>query len=147
VRVYQGRASFEIGIEVKLSGGLYNLAELIQLVDQPRGRAYRNPTARDDEGVVRAVAGVASAFREVGQRFLDSDPALEDELRAQRQRLGEEMAISVLARQVRPRADHAFRTGDYATAAELLSRIEPSLSPSEREKLRLARARAATGAR
>jgi len=47
----------------------------------------------------------------------------------------------VLEGQLRPKADDAFRRGDYREAAELYERIQPRLTPAEKKKLSIARQR------
>jgi hypothetical protein len=42
---------------------------------------------------------------------------------------------------LRPRADEAFRRGNYQEAAELYERIRPRLTPAELKKLAVARER------
>ena len=54
----------------------------------------------------------------------------------------EAYALDVLAEQIRPNADAAFRSGDYRRAAELYEKIRPRLSAEEIKKLALAKARA-----
>ena len=43
---------------------------------------------------------------------------------------------------MRPKAEEAFRNGDYRRAAELYEEIVPRLTPAEAKKLALARKRA-----
>jgi len=62
-------------------------------------------------------------------------------LEAQRKLWSEEYALDVLAQQLRPQADDAFRKGDYASAAELYARIKARLSPAEVKRLTLAEKR------
>ena len=49
--------------------------------------------------------------------------------------------MDVLAEQLRPKADAAFRSGDYHQAAELYQKIRPRLSDSGLKKLALAKKR------
>ena len=45
------------------------------------------------------------------------------------------------AKQIRPRAESAFRRGDYAKAAELYGLMRERLSPAEAKKLAFAEGR------
>jgi len=51
------------------------------------------------------------------------------------------LALDVLADQLRPQADEAFRTGDYAAAANLYAQIRGRLTPAEIKKLKFAEER------
>ena len=53
------------------------------------------------------------------------------------------MVLDSKAYQIRPKADAAFRRGDYKEAVKLYSSIEPALSSLERKKLKLAKKKAA----
>ncbi|MCC6924117.1 MAG: hypothetical protein IT525_13835 [Nitrosomonas sp.] len=69
---------------------------------------------------------------------LDGDPQLFSILESERKSWSEEYALDVLADQLRPQADEAFRQRNYAKSAELYSRIRDRLSPAEIKKLSIA---------
>jgi hypothetical protein len=49
-----------------------------------------------------------------------------------------EYALDVLVNQLRPKAEEAFRRGDYRNAAELYERIRSRLTAAELKKLAIA---------
>lgn len=63
-------------------------------------------------------------------------------LETERKRRSKAYALEVLAGNVRPQAEEAFRRGDYALAVELYSQIKECLSPAELKKLSMAERRA-----
>ena len=71
--------------------------------------------------------------------------ALPVALKVERQRAVNALELDVLASQVRPKADAAFRDKNYAEAARLYRSIEPRLSEVERQKLALAHRRSRPG--
>jgi hypothetical protein len=69
---------------------------------------------------------------------LDGDPQLFSILESEQKSWSEEYALDVLADQLRPQADEAFRQRNYAKSAELYTRIRDRLSPAEIKKLSIA---------
>jgi hypothetical protein len=89
------------------------------------------PALEELRGLMKRYAGSA----------LDGDPKLFSALERERKSWSESYALDVLADQLRPQADEAFRQKDYARAADLYSRIRERLSPTEVKKLRVAEER------
>jgi hypothetical protein len=52
------------------------------------------------------------------------------------------MALDSKTYQIRPKAEAAFRRGDYKEAVKLFSSIEAALSSTERKKLEIAKNKA-----
>ncbi len=80
-------------------------------------------------------------MKRYGTAALRGDPQFFSTLKEQRKLWSEEYALDVLADQLRPQADEAFRRGNYSTAADLYARIRSRLSPAEVKKLALAEER------
>lgn len=144
VDIYRGRKSYEIGAGIAIDGERFSLSELVRVHEPKIAESYRNPVATDDDGVVHAVTQVASMLRKYGGFALRGDAAAIATLTSQRREWAEAFALDVLAEQTRPLAEHAFRSGDFAKAAELYARIRSRLSSAESAKLALAEARSAT---
>ena len=145
VRVYHGRSSYEIGIEVGLLSetDLYTLSELIALTDEGAAKQYRKFVAGTPELVKRGVELLKDMFARYGDAALTGDPQCYAKLAVRRLKKGQVFAQEVKASQVRPLAEKAFREKDYAAAARLYSSIQPQLTPAELKKLAYALRRGA----
>jgi hypothetical protein len=141
-RLYHGRRSFEVGLEIIRDGERYSISELIRAADRMEGEQYRNWVATTPQAIEEALARLKELVRRYGERALRGDPRLFDTLMKLRQEWMENYSLDVLASQLRPKADAAFRSGDYRQAAALYEKIQPRLSASELKKLALAKQRA-----
>jgi hypothetical protein len=88
---------------------------------------------------------LADLVRRYGERALHGDPAFFALLRQQRKEWTKKYAFEVLCRQVRPKAEAAFREGRYREAAELYREIRAGLTPAEIKKLAIAEKRSLGG--
>jgi hypothetical protein len=140
-RVYHGRRSFEVGFEIVRNGDHYSISELIRTADHDEGERYRNYTATTPEGIAEALTRLRELGGHYGQRALRGDPEFFETLERLRQEWMENYSLDVLASQLRPKADAAFRSADYRQAVELYEKIRPRLSASELKKLALAKQR------
>lgn len=141
VDIYHGRQSYEISAGVTGFGTRYAMSEIIGITDPETAKRYRNAVATTPEGVAVALAELSSLMKLYGTAVLRGDQQVFSKLKEQRVKWSEEYALDVLADQLRPQADEAFRQGDYSTAADLYARIRERLSPAETKKLRLAEER------
>lgn len=138
VDVYHGRQSYEIGAGITAYGIRYTLSEVIRAVAPEAVEQFRNRTATTPEAVSTSLDELGSLMNQYGRSALIGAPDFFELLGKQRNSWWEEYALDVLAEQLRPKADKAFREKDYATAAELYARIRERLSPAELKKLSLA---------
>ncbi|HMV12472.1 MAG TPA: hypothetical protein PJ996_05910, partial [Nitrosomonas sp.] len=76
-----------------------------------------------------------------GRASLDGDPKYFQMLERQRELWSKEYSLEVLARQLRPKANQAFRQKDYVKAVELYSQFRGCLSLAEIKKLSIAKER------
>ena len=141
VDVYYGRQSYEIGAGVTGFGIRYAMSEIIRAVDPETAKRYRNAMATTQEAVAAGLEELSSLMKRYGTAALRGDPQFFSTLKEQRKLWSEEYALDVLADQLRPQADEAFRRGNYSTAADLYARIRSRLSPAEVKKLALAEER------
>jgi len=141
VNIYHGRSSYELGIEVgPLESGVeldmgYSLSALIRLVAPEEAAAYRSFVATTPKNVQIGVKLLSEKFKGYGWDLLCGDPDIFTKLKTQRAQLSETFAMEVLARQVRPKAEAAFRSKDYGEAIRLYDSIRNQLTPVELKKL------------
>jgi hypothetical protein len=141
IDIYHGRQSFEIGGGVSFSGTRYAMSEIIRAVDPEVAKGYRNAVATSPEGIAAGLEELAALMQRYGPGALSGEQQFVSALEQQRKQWAEGYALEVLAAQLRPQAEDAFRRGDYAQAAELYGRIRECLSPAEAKKLSLAQER------
>jgi len=146
VNVYHGRSSFEIGVEIgnKSSEHSFNLEALVALFDKELSREYWAAGGRTAEAVRRALKKQAEGLSRYGGSALSGHQSIFDRLEQLRTDRSAAMVLDSKAYQIRPKADAAFRRGDYKEAVKLYSSIEAALSPIERKKLQLAKNKAAS---
>jgi phenylalanyl-tRNA synthetase beta subunit len=143
VDIYHGCQSFEIGASITCFGTRYAISEIIRTADVETAKQYRNAMATTPEIVAVALEKLSSLMKCYGNAVLKGDQQICLELKEQRNQWPEEYALDVLADQLRPQADEAFRRGNYSTAAELYARFRERLSPAETKKLKFAEERRA----
>lgn len=141
VDVYHGRQSNEIGLGVTAFGTRYTISEIIRATDPKTAKQFHYVATTSPEGVISALDELSKLTKQYGRDAIEGDAEFFTVLERQRSLWAEEYAIDVLAEQLRPQADEAFRRKDYLKAAELYSRIRTCLSPSEIKKLNLAEER------
>lgn len=141
VDIYHGRQSYEIGAGVTGFGTRYAMSEIIRATDAETAKRYRNAVATTPEGTAAGLEELSSLMKRYGSAALRGDSQFFSMLEQQRQLWSEEYALDILAEQLRPQADEAFRRRDYSTAANLYARIRERLSPAEIKKLGLAEER------
>jgi len=142
IDVYHGRQSFDVGFGIARGSTRYSLSELIRAADPAAAESYRNEAATTANGIAEALAHLQELVRRYGARALPGDAEYFSALESQRESWAKEYALDVLEGQVRPKAEAAFRDGDYRQAAELYEKIRARLSATELKKLALARERA-----
>ncbi|MCW5610640.1 MAG: hypothetical protein KIS83_08170 [Rubrivivax sp.] len=141
VDVYHGRQSYEVGAGVTAFGVRYSMSEIIRTADAAAAQIYRSPVATTPEGIADGLEELSSLMKGYGGVALKGDRQFFSKLAKQREQWSEDYALDVMAGQLRPRAEEAFRRGNYAMAAELYARIKGRLSPAEAKKLAVARSR------
>ena len=145
VDVYHGRQSYEIGAGVSAFGTRYAMSEIIRAVDPNTAKRFRYVATTTPEGIVSGLEELSSLMKLYGREAIEGDSNFFSMLENQRKLGAEEYALDVLAEQLRPQADEAFRRKDYSKAADLYSRIKKRLSPAEIKKLSLAEERRRKG--
>jgi hypothetical protein len=133
--IYHGRQSYEVGIEIGHDDEMFSMSELIGVVDPEVAKEYRSVAAMSQAALCGAVENAVELVQRYAEGALRDDPEFFAALRRQRESLRDELALDVLARQIRPKADAAFRAGRYGEAAELYQKIVERLSGIERAKL------------
>ena len=146
LRVYHGRSSYELGVEAGLVGSSapgYSLEEFMRLSNPEEAARLRVWTATTPQELRVGLGQLAAQVEHYVLPALAGNPEVFGELLRQRQAWSKAYAAEVLARQIRPRAEQAFRERDYARVVELLSEVEGELTPAEKQKLDYARRRIA----
>jgi len=141
LEVYQGRLSYEIGINIGHGDEKFSMGALIRAVDPVGGGKYRDWAATSSEALAAGLDRLAELLRRYGERALRNDLSFFEELGKQGEAWAETYSLDVLVAQIRPKAELAFRENRYREAAELYERISARLSVAERMKLAIARKR------
>jgi hypothetical protein len=139
--IYHGRRSFEVGFEIGHADERYSMSEIVRATDPEAAEQYRNAAATTAPELATAVDRLADLASRYAERALRDDPVFFADLRQQRKAWSEAYAMDVLAQQIRPKAETAFREGRYQDAAELYGRIRERLTQTEIRKLDVARQR------
>lgn len=141
LNVYYGRQSYEINMQVNHRDEQVSIEQIIRATDPVGWEKYRVYAATTPAGVKFGVERLAELVLRYGERALRDDPEFFADLTKKREAWADAFALDVLASQVRPKAEAAFREGRYREAAELYERIAARLSVAERAKLAAARKR------
>lgn len=120
---------------------MYNLSEFSQIIDSAASRHPYEMDSSTERTTTVKLRLMADYFRANVDTILEGGPTLFARLREQRSVNAKNYALDVLASQIRPKAEVAFRAKDYKLAAELYGQIAARLTPSETMKLRIALAR------
>lgn len=138
VRISHGKSSFELRLELVRGEETFSLQELVRVTSPEAAEEYRAFAATTAPEMMVGVDKLARLTEIYLPRALDTLPGLFDRLRANRQVWADSLALDVLERQVRPKAEEAFRLGHFGYAAELYGRIYPRLTSTEKKKLKMA---------
>lgn len=141
VDIYHGRQSYEIGAGITAFGTRYSITEIIRANDLEVEKHFRYPITTTPEGVFAGLEELSTLMKRYGRASLDGDPKYFQMLERQRELWSKEYSLEVLTRQLRPKADQAFRQKDYVKAVELYSQFRECLSPVEIKKLSIAEER------
>jgi hypothetical protein len=146
VNVYHGRSSYELVFEVGRKTNPeevqspFRPGDFLRVRDPEAANALRYYVAVSRDEVERGVRLLATGFRVTAEEVLKR-PELFEQLKRNRTKAIEAFAEDVHERQTRPKAEEAFRRGDYKAAAALYGSMEGRLTPTERRKLQIARER------
>ena len=136
--VYFDRVSYELGFVVSHEGVNCSLGQMIRVVEPEAGKNYRDFAATTQDALTEGIGRLEELTKLYGQRALQGDPEFFADFEIKRKSWVHEYALEVLEGQLRPKADEAFRRGDYRDAAELYERIRPRLNAAELKKLAIA---------
>lgn len=141
IDIYHGRHSYEVSGGVTVAGTRYAVSEVIRAVDPSVAKEYRNSVATTAEEITSSLQRLAAILKRYGADIMNSEQRFVVALANQRKAWGKAYALEVLAAQLRPQAEDAFRRGDYRKASELYAQIRECLTPAEIKKLSIAQAR------
>jgi hypothetical protein len=138
VDVYHGRRSYEVGAGVSFSGVRYSLPEIVRAGAGELVCDYKNQVSRTPDALDVALGKMSDFMRAYGMGALSGDADFFFLLGQEREKSGRKYSLDILAEQLRPKAEQAFRLGDYMAAAALYTRIRDRLTPAEVRKLNIA---------
>ena len=145
VQVFHGRVSCEIGLEVGPlayeDSETSDLSAIVELHDPDLARSYRRPAVREPDAVGRALQETSEIFRKYGEGAAKGEADVLLRLAEIGRARVTALAMKYKILDARPRAEEAFRRGDYRTVIDAYSSIESVLSPAEKKKLAYARKR------
>nr|VFK22548.1 MAG: hypothetical protein BECKLPF1236B_GA0070989_13143 [Candidatus Kentron sp. LPFa] len=138
VDIYHGHQSYEIGAGITAFGARYSISEIIRATSPKTAERFHYPMVTSPEGVTSGLEKLSLLMRRYSDDALRGSSLFFSMLEKKRKRWSDEYALDVLAEQLMPQANNAFRQKDYSIAANLYSRIQERLSPVEIRKLRFA---------
>lgn len=134
VDIFREPRSYEIDASLSRDEDRYSLSEIIRLTDPSVAAIYRSSTATTPEQVASGVKKLAALIAQYAGAALSGNDACFTALAQQRVIWSETYALDVREEQVRPKAEEAFRQGNYALAISLYKSIRPRLTPAEEKK-------------
>jgi hypothetical protein len=139
IEIYHGRQSYELGLNLMRYGVSYSLETLLAVHERAGGATTFHPFAATDRDAVAAGVGhLAGMFKSCSDYFLANDPVVFRAVDDYGEEVSARLAIESLARQLRPKAEAAFKAKDYRLAAELYGQVRDQLTPAEIAKLKFA---------
>ena len=135
VDIFREPNSYEIDATFSRENDRYSLSEIIRLTDPSVASTYLSSTATTPGQVVFGVKRLAELVARYCEGALSGNDAYFEILAKQRLIWSATYALDVREQQVRPRAEEAFRQGDYALAVTLYESIRPRLTPAEEKKI------------
>ena len=141
VDIYHGRLSYEVGCGITMAGTRYAISEIVRVSAPEVASNFRYTVAKTPKMLTVGIEKLSVLMQRYGAAALYGDSCFFSILEKQRKQWSQEYALDVLAGQLRPQAEDAFRRGDYSKAAELYGYLRECLSPAEAKKLAFAEAK------
>ena len=143
VDVYRGRKSFELSFKISFGGERYSLQTIMRVSDPVAANAYRRYAATTLEGLREGLEQLSAMVKTFAPRALRGEAEFFALLDEKKHTWSYEYALDVLAEQVRPMAESAFKRKEYSKVVELYEQVLPLLTATELKRLDISRARAA----
>jgi hypothetical protein len=138
VEVYHELLSYQIGLQIRYLDTKLSLADILREVDLIEGEKFMEPLSSTSQGVSKSLKENAGILKRYGASALAGDKDYYSRMRYLKKIWASDYWADINARQIRPRAELAFRKADYTLAAKLYTEIYDSLTPAENKKLSLA---------
>jgi hypothetical protein len=151
VRVFHGRSSYELGVEVGrwivVDGvrreQIFPLRDIVSLAVDPASVGYGGTSATAAETVRKFTGQLAGWTQQFASGLLDNGDEVFEQLCERNASLGETSRDAQRATLIRSRADAAWRERDFATVINAYKEIDLELTgvelrPSERGRLEYA---------
>ncbi len=139
IRVFHDWKGNDIDVDMLYLKKTYPLSTAMALAGIDSGRA---PSAGSERLVVRFVHEEAEKLRTYARRLLDGDLSLLTEMGALQEKNLRDQQRADHVKNVKKRAEVAFRARDYATALKLYGSVDDTLTKSEQKRLDISRKRA-----
>lgn len=140
---------YEYSVALTMTPNLrsFDLGELVAVVD-PSYSYDLGPAwgwAHSDSATFKKhISHSADLLRRYGQRFLDSDSSLWDEVSLRRTVVSAAYAQNEQDNQIREKADDAFKKADWSMVIALYESLSVNLTPVEAKRLAMAHGRLGT---
>jgi hypothetical protein len=121
------------------------MVDLLRLADPDRAGSYRKFSATTEAAVGRGLAMLVSDFKNYGLPVLSGSPEFVGRIEMMRSRTAAEFGSVLEDKQVREKAEHAWRDRDFDDVIRQYSILGDRLSQAERARVRYARKRLGVG--
>jgi hypothetical protein len=136
---YDRQESYEISADITISGEKYPIGAIVGAVDTQTKKQFHYVSARTRETICMGLEQIRSLIEPCLSKILQKDSEFLSMLEEQQKQWTKNFALNVLASQLRPKAEDAFRHQDYLTAIGLYEQIYECLSPAEIKKVEFAK--------
>ncbi|MDR1285325.1 MAG: hypothetical protein LBJ88_03895 [Campylobacteraceae bacterium] len=133
---YDRHISYEISADITIFEKKYSMGAIANIIGE---KQFYYISARTQEAICMGLEQIKPLVEFCLSKILQKAPQFLAALEEQQKQWSKEFALNVLASQLRPEAENAFRCKDYLTAVELYERIYECLSPSEIKKVNFAK--------
>jgi hypothetical protein len=143
VAVSLDRNSFELRCNLLVGEPqeTYTVWELARLNRDPLVHERTFLQASSASAVARLIPQLAELLRRHGHEALAGHPGVFDRLRAQQVRESDAFLLAGKLSRMREQVSEPWQRGEFARVVRLMEPLEASLTPSEQERLRVARQR------
>jgi len=131
-----------LGFEVSFDGERYSVQTIMRVSDPVAANAYRRYAATTLEGLREGLGQLSAMVKTFAPRALRGEAEFFALLDEKKRTWSYEYALDMLAEQLRPLAESAFKRKEYSKVVELYEKILPRLTATELKRLDISRARA-----
>ena len=148
VNIYHGRSSYELGFEVgqradepRKEESKFSLGDILDLMDENVSCNYAPPQASTANSVRAFVPKLATLVQTYAGPVLRGDAGVFERLEGIQTKKSQDLLRDWKLKEVREKAESAWRRRDYAKLVSLFESVQQSLTPAEAKKLDYAKKR------